>query len=115
MMTTTSLTRSDDLFLPMGSCVFLGSSKLVRATRQITTPAMVYCTSRLTTGVGPRGNPVLMTKIPKKASTTADTNRKNATFSTIMIRRPSDALKATANATPKESTLTWKTGSSDLA
>ena len=36
-------------------------------------------------------------------------------FSRITTRRPSDERNATVNAMPKASTLTWKTGSNDLA
>ena len=52
-----------------------------------------------------------MTKIPKKASTIAETIRKNPTFTRIISRRARDDRKVMAKATPKASTLTWKTGS----
>ncbi len=93
-----------------GNGVFFGNWKVVKASRKTTSPAIPYWISRAMTGVGPNGSPVVSTKTPKRASATAETARRSATFIRIMIRRATEARKQTANATPEAMTLTWNTG-----
>ena len=59
---------------------------------------------------GPSGKPVVSTKMPKKASATAETTSRIRMFTRIMNRRASEARKQTARATPEAMTLTWNTG-----